>query len=304
MQFLDLPSEARSAPCDSTELAARRHLLRFLLIAGLAIFLAGCTMLGLVYERLDTLVGFYIEDLVDLTPEQSAQLDRTLAGNLQWHRESELQRYAGFLREFAGTVDAGLEGAHMLEASRRAEAYWRDIFVQAAPGYSALALTFTDAQVEQLIAGLERKDDEDYEEYADRNAAQRAALREKSVRKFLERFTGPLSEPQRALVREHAARVPSIQEEWRVTRQRWRASLEETLRARTETPEFHARMLQLIARPDELWTPQYRSTIDASRDSFIGLVVELDATLTPAQRAATKRELLELASAVEKLLRV
>ncbi len=280
-----------------------RHRLRAFAVAGLAVFLAGCTMLGLVYNRLDSLVGFYIENLVDLTPEQSAQLDRTLAGNLQWHRESELQRYAQFLREFAGTVDAGLEGARMLEASRRAEAYWREIFVQAAPGYSALTLTFTDAQVEQLIAGFERKDDEEYEEYADRSAAQRAELREKSVRRLLERFTGPLTATQRALVREHVSRVPSTKEEWRVTRQRWRGSLEETLRERAETPEFHARMLQLIARPYELWTPQYRSAVDASRDSFIALIVELDATLTPAQRAATRRELLELASTVEKLLR-
>jgi hypothetical protein len=260
-------------------------------------------LLGLVYNRLDSLVGFYIEGLVDLTPEQSAQLEGTLAGNLQWHRESELQRYADFLRELAGTVDAGLERVRMLEASRRAEAYWRDIFEQAAPGYSALALTFTDAQVEQLIAGFAREDDEEYEEYANRNAVQRATQREKSVRKFLERFTGPLSASQRTLVREYVARTPSTMEEWRATRQRWRASLEETLQARAETPEFHARMLQLIARPDDLWTPQFRIAVAASRDSFSALVVELDATLTPAQRAATKRELIALASQVEKLLR-
>lgn len=291
------------APRDSAQPAAAWRRLRVLAVAGLATFLAGCTMLGLVYNRLDSLVGFYIEGLVDLTPEQSAQLEGTLAGNLQWHRESELQRYADFLRELAGTVDAGLERVRMLEASRRAEAYWRDIFVQAAPGYSALALTFTDAQVEQLIAGFAREDDEEYEEYADRSAVQRATQREKSVRKFLERFTGPLSAPQRALVREYVARTPSTMEEWRVTRQRWRASLEETLRTRAETPEFHARMLQLIARPDDLWTPQFRIAVAASRDSFSALVVELDATLTPAQRAATKRELIALASQVEKLLR-
>jgi len=288
---------------EPAESAAPQRRIGLLAVAGLAILLAGCTILGLFYNRLDSLVGFYIESLVDLTPEQSAQLDRTLAGNLRWHRESELQRYASFLREFAGTVDAGLERERMLDASRRAEAFWRAIFVQAAPGYSALALTFTDAQVEQLIAGFEREDDEEYQEYADRSTAQRAAQREKSVRKFLERFVGTLSAPQRGMVREYVARTPATMEQWRVTRQRWRASLEETLRARAETPEFHARMLQLIAHPDELWTPQFRIAVDSSRDGFIALLVELDATLTPAQRAATGRELLELAYAVEKLLR-
>ena len=117
--FADRLRKSHQSMLEPIEQAPPRHRLRVLLVSGVAVLLAGCTILGFVYDRLDTLVGFYIEDLIDLTPEQSAQLDRTLAGNLQWHRESELQRYAAFLREFAGTVDAGLERPRLLEASRQ-----------------------------------------------------------------------------------------------------------------------------------------------------------------------------------------
>ena len=80
-----------------------RALLRWLVVCGLALGMAGCG-LGLVYPRLDTVVGFYLKDLVTLDRAQSAALKRTLAHSLEWHRRSELDRYAGFLRDVASAV--------------------------------------------------------------------------------------------------------------------------------------------------------------------------------------------------------
>ena len=62
-------------------------------------------------------------------------------------------------------------------------------------------------------------------------------------------------------------------------------------------------MFVLIARPDELWTPAYRAALERRRESLVDLVVELDATLTPQQRAAARRELLALADEVQALRR-
>ena len=83
-----------------------RALTRWLVVAALAVGLTGCG-LGLVYPRLDTVVGFYIEGLVTLDKAQSAELKRILAGNLEWHRRSELDRYSAFLRELAVAVERG-----------------------------------------------------------------------------------------------------------------------------------------------------------------------------------------------------
>jgi hypothetical protein len=47
--------------------------------------LAGCG-LNLLYPRLDSVVGFYLQDLVTLDDAQAAALKHTLAGNLEWHR--------------------------------------------------------------------------------------------------------------------------------------------------------------------------------------------------------------------------
>lgn len=274
--------------------------LRRLAVAALALGLGGCG-LGLVYPRLDTVVGFYIEGLVSLDEAQSAALKRTLAGNLEWHRQSELERYAAFLRDIAATVQSGGGRAAWVDASRRTEEYWRGIFAQAAPGYTALAATFTDAQVAELLANLEREDEEAWRDFTRRKPQEHEARREKSVRRALERFTGPLTEGQRRLVREYAAAAPPIMAEWRENRRVWRAALAEALAARQAGAPFEARMTVLVARPDELWTPAYRAALERRRDALVDLVVALDAQLTPGQRAAARRELLALAEQVQDL---
>jgi hypothetical protein len=278
-------------------------LLRAATLAVAALALAGCAMLGLVYNRLDTIVGFYIEDMVTLTPQQSAQLDDTLADNLAWHRGSELRRYAQFLREVAATFATPVDREQLVDVSRRSEDYWRDIFEQATPGYTALALSFSDAQVRELIQGFERRDEEEYREYAGRSEAERIQRREKQVRRLLERFTGPLNAQQRTLVADYARSVPEFMTEWRAMRVIWRDELEAALAQRRDTPQFRATMRQLIAYPDAYWPEAYRRRFDAGREGFLALLLQLDRTLTAEQRAATRRELLALAVEVEKLIR-
>jgi hypothetical protein len=269
-------------------------------VLALALALSGCGA-SLIYERLDTLVGFYVEGLVTLDRAQSAQLSRTLRHNLDWHRQAELGRYDASLRELATAVADGTTHDELAAAMQRVEVYWRDIWQQAAPGYTRLALTFTDAQVDELVRNLARADEKDWREYAERTPAERQAKRAKSLRKNIERFTGTLNAAQVEVVRRYVARDRAFMPLWRENRSIWRAALAETLRTRAATPQFNERMFQLIARPDDLWTPAYRRAIDEGREDFIDLLVSLDSSLSTTQRAAVQEQLLALAKEVRSL---
>jgi len=283
---------------------ARRapRLLRWIAPVLVVLGLTGCG-LGLVYPRLDSVVGFYLEGLVTLEPEQSAELKRILAGNLEWHRRSELGDYSAFLREVAATVGRGSDREDWLAAMRRTEQYWREVFEQAAPGYARIAATFSDAQVRELIDNLARADEKERRKYASRSPAERDARREKSLRRTIERFTGPLTPAQRELLREHVAASPSFVPEWLDSRRAWRGVLAEALEQREDAAAFASRMQVLVARPDELWTPAYREAIGRRRDALVDLMTGLDAILTPAQRDAAQRRLLALADEVQDLAR-
>jgi hypothetical protein len=89
--------------------------------------------------------------------------------------------------------------------------------------------------------------------------------------------------------------------EWRENRRLWREALAETLSGRRTDPGFEQRMFVLIARPDDLWTPQYRAAVQQRRESLARLMATIDATLTPQQRAAARRQFLALAEEVQGL---
>jgi hypothetical protein len=263
--------------------------------------LAGCGA-SLVYPRLDSLVGLYISGLVSLDDSQSAKLARTLERNLEWHRSEELARYEAFLRQMSEQVASGVTREGLEQAAARAETYWRRIFEQAAPGYTALAATLTDAQVRELLRSVERADEKTWREWSHRSSEDRYEHREKSLRRNIERMTGPLDPQQRQLVHEYAWSARPFMFEWRENRRLWREELAATLRLRKAgEPQFEARMRVLIAEPDRLWTPEYRKALATSRADFLALLVRLDATLTPVQRRKAQARLLALADEVRGL---
>jgi hypothetical protein len=274
---------------------------RWLLVLAALSVVSGCGA-SLVYPRLDTLVGLYISGLVSLDDSQSAQLARTLERNLEWHRSEELARYDAFLRSMAAQVASGLTRASLEQAAARAEAYWRRIFEQAAPGYTSLAATLTDAQVAELLQGFERADEKTWREWSHSSSEERYKHREKSLRKNIERLTGPLDARQRAMLHDYALAARPFMFEWRENRRLWREELAATLRLRQGgSAEYVARMRVLIAEPDRLWTSEYRKALQTSRDGFLDLLVRLDATLSAQQRRQAQERLLELAGDVRGL---
>ena len=284
-----------------TDRRLRRWIAKALLTALLLAGLAGCGA-SLVYPRLDSLVGLYVRGLVSLDGSQSASLARMLERNLDWHRSEELERYEAFLQGLASQVRAGLTRESLEDAAQQAEVYWRRIFEQAAPGYTSLAATLNDRQVRELLESLQQADEKTWREYYGRTSEDRYAQREKSLRKNIERMTGPLNPQQRQLIHDYAWTARPFMFEWRENRRLWREELAATLRVRSgPRAAFAERMRVLIAEPDRLWTPEYRKAIATSRSDLLDLVVQLDALLTPQQRVVTQERLLALAKEVRDL---
>ena len=273
---------------------------RWALVALLAAALGGCGI-GLVYPRLDTLGTWYVEGLVSLDDTQSTELERMLEARLDWHRDSELIRYATFLRGMSDSVQRRTDAGTWREAARQAEVFWRDLGAGLAPVAVALGPTLTDEQVDELLRSLAEQDDEEWEEYADRTPQQRIERRQKSWRRGIERYTGRLDASQRALVNARAAASGSAIPEWREYRRAWREELAATLRVRGDAAQFEPRITRLFAHPDDWWTPGYRAALERRRGDLIDLLVELDATLSARQRAAAGREFTSLAAELEAL---
>ena len=273
------------------------RLIRALCVLLLVATAAGCAKL--VYNRLDSLAAWYVGSLVSLDDRQSSDLRTWLAQTLEWHRESELGRYATFLRELSAEVARPSDRVAYQRVFGQIEGFVTDFTEQTAPQATRLLLELTPAQVEELIANLE---DKSHERSADslkeiRNGSWQTN-RIKETQRQVKRWTGTVTEEQKLLVREMSQQIQPTTNEWLESQRRWRAALGDAFSNRGTAEE---RILQLLREPDTQWTAQYKTKEASNREQALLLLTALDVSLTSAQREHIQRELTDLAAKLEAL---
>jgi hypothetical protein len=271
--------------------------LRLLCVLLLAAGATGCAKL--IYNRLDSLAAWYVGNLVSLDDQQASTLRAWLAQTLEWHRESELGRYATFLRELSSEVAQPASRVDYQRALERVQGFAEDFSAQTAPQAAHLLMELSPAQVEEFLANLEEKSRERSEK--NREALQDGTWQTKQIKntqRQVKRWTGSVTEEQKLLVREMSQHIQPTTDEWLESQRQWRAALRDAFSNR-DTAE--KRILQLLREPDTQWTAQYKTKEASNREQFLSLLTALDASLTPAQRRRMQRELTNLAERLEAL---
>ena len=273
------------------------RLCRVLCVLLLVAAAAGCAKL--VYNRLDSLAAWYVGNLVSLDDRQNSDLRAWLAQTLEWHRESELGRYATFLRELSAEVARPSDRVAYQRVFGQIEGFVIDFTEQTAPQATRLLLELTPAQVEELIANLE---DKSHERSADslkeiRNGSWQTN-RIKETQRQVKRWTGTVTEEQKLLVREMLQQIQPTTQEWLESQEQWRAALRTAFSNRGTAEE---RILQLLREPDSQWTAQYKTKETSNREQMLSMMIALDASLTQSQRQHMQRELNDLAERLEAL---
>jgi hypothetical protein len=270
---------------------------RLLCVLLLAASAAGCAKL--FYNRLDTLAAWYVGNLVSLDDQQSADLRTWLGETLEWHRQSELGRYATFLRELSSQMGQPSGRDAYDRTFERVEGFVEDFTARTAPQATHLLLELSPAQVEELLTNLEEKSNERSED--ERDAIQGGTWQTKQIKntqRQVKRWTGAITEEQKLLVREMAQHIQPTTPEWLESQRQWRAALRDAFSNRDDAEE---RILQLLREPDTQWTAQYKTKEASNREQFLSLLTALDASLTAAQRERMQRELTTLAERLEEL---
>src|SRR5687768_15804454 len=181
--------------------SALARLSRLLCVLLLAAGATGCAKL--FYNRLDSLAAWYVGNLVSLDDHQQSTLRAWLAQTLEWHRETELGRYAKFLRELSADVAQPSGRVTYQRALDRVEGFAQDFTAQTAPQAARLLMELSPAQVEEFLANLEEQSNERSED--DREAIRDGkwqANQIKNTQRQVKRWTGAITEEQKLLVRE------------------------------------------------------------------------------------------------------
>jgi hypothetical protein len=258
--------------------------------------LAACSATRLAYDNADTALRFMASSYLDLDPEQTEEMRQRIVQFHEWHRANELPAYAALMRSASERAGRGITAEDVAWGLDNLRARYRRSAARAVEGAAPVLATLTPGQ----IAGLERKFAENNEKYEkDFLAADETKRRRAQAKRVLERirdFAGDLTDDQEARIKRFAlANEKHVALRFEDRRQLQR-DLVDAIRTQHDAKELGASLAEIFNRPERRRSETFIREDKAWDEALGRLIVELDRSLSPKQRARVVRRLSDYAS--------
>ena len=252
----------------------------------LILVLAGCSSMRLAYFGLDVAARNQVAFYLDLENDDErlfaeAAMDRVL----DWHQLEMLPRYAAFLREQAGVLEAGdVSRDQVMAAMRQTRALYEET-VRGATAEGALVLKrhASERRRGYLKARFDEKNTEREERLAEPIAARTERRAERQIRN-IERFFGELSGGQRDRVRTYASGAAQGSSVWLSARKSRQKAFLAYLATDPEVDDLKRYLDKVLLAPDENSAPGYRKFVAWRTERFGQLMFDIISSLTEDQR--------------------
>ena len=255
----------------------------FRLVAALAAgaVLAGCSAIRLAYDNADSYLRWRAGAYLDVHGDASDELDERIDAFLDWHRAKALPQYSRLSEEAAARLADGLSQGDVVWGYDALQAQGRESLRAAAEQLGPMLDRLSPEQVRHL----EKRRAEDNRKFARENLkgseTERRKLRVKRLQDRLEEWVGKLNQAQIDRIRQYAERAPLTDEH----RERDRKRLQSEFLTVVRKHEATKRLPELAAHWQQGRDPGFVALNEAWRKEFYALLLDLDRSLTPAQRA-------------------
>lgn len=231
--------------------------------------LSSCSATQFIYNRVDILVRWYLDDYVSLDREQQARFDSRLEALLDWHRREELPAYVVLLDDALTILDEGVP----LKDTRAMADRIEDTAIRFQDPFLELLLStgqdLKPEQRQQFVDNLMSKQEEFEEDRLARSDLEYREDLEERFDKQLSRYLGSLTAEQTGRVTEGVAEMTRLDRFWLEDRRVWIAELSGILlQAETYWPD---QVRALIAGRDDAMLPAYREGIDHNGEVILQL---------------------------------
>jgi hypothetical protein len=277
----------------------RRSIRLLILLVATGLFLQGCSAVRLGYGNADSLVRWWLDQYLDLSPEQDALARERLVRIHAWHRKTQLPDYVAVLRQGQRFVASQPTAADMLTYGDGIIRLGRTLAEQATPDIADFLSTITPGQIERVTERLAEKN-LDYAreaQLADGESGQRK-VRYKRLLERAEYWFGDFSSEQKASLRRMIDGQSAGSQFWyeeRLRRQRdWLALVRQVQRERPPRERVIHLLRDYAARFDLPTDPARAHQAQALRHASAELTVAVLAMITPAQRTHAQHKLGDL----------
>ncbi|MGE8144153.1 DUF6279 family lipoprotein [Pseudomonas frederiksbergensis] len=257
---------------------------RVALLITITLALGACSRMGLAYRNLDVIIPWTLSDYLDMNGEQKGWFNERLKEHLSWHCTTQLPGYLDWLDRLQVMVETNQVTDDALKA-RTLEA--KQAIAQTAkeitPSAIELLQGLDDQQVAEMNDAFAKDQRKRQEQYLKPSLDQQIKDRGERMDKRLNDWLGPLSTSQQQRVTAWSKALGDQNQQWIANRVHWQKQFSAAV-AQRQSPEFPQRIEMLLVNRESLWTPAYRQAYANTEAQARGLLVDLMAESTPAQR--------------------
>ncbi|WP_461422525.1 DUF6279 family lipoprotein [Ketobacter sp.] len=260
----------------------------------LSLLLSGCGV-RFVYNQLDWIIPWYLDDYMELDGRQEDAFRSDLDRYLAWHRTEQLPLYAQFLNQVADEAETGLSVDDIARVQLQSEQFAATLVERMKPDLIELFATATDEQVDQLFEKFNKENAKYRKEYVDVPEQKQRQQWQKEVIRYAERWTGDLNKDQLALIRKWSEQFALMGEGVGESRLAWQAEFRRILQLRTDRAAYEKAFVALLDNPQFGRSPELQQKMDANSDLLINLYLNIDKSLTTKQRTKAVAKLRDYA---------
>jgi hypothetical protein len=244
---------------------------RVLVFGGL-LLLGACSGTTFVYNRLDFLLPWYVDDYAELDGQQELYLAELLAPFLAWHRNQELPTYLEILKAIEDSLAQPQTPAGIAAIFARMEAAWLRLEGEALDWLLDLGAKLSDEQIAGFLEVMQEQQEEFEEKYLQRSDEEFYEDSYDNLVDNAKEYLGALSDEQRKVLRDASRRLLRSDQAWLGERALWLKQLAELLK---REPQWQQRLRDTVAERRENPSPEYRRIYEHN----MGVVYELIATI-------------------------
>ncbi len=258
---------------------------------------AGCSSVRFAYENVDAYARWKIASYVDLDEAAAEELDDRIDEFHAWHRKNVLPKYIALANEASQRFGDGVSRQDLVWGYDSVRMQARESLRKAGELAAPVLDRLTPAQIAQIERRLAEENRQFYRDHLRGPERERRRKRASALVNRLEDWVGKLTQAQLQRVRDYADQAPIADE----LRDRDRKRLQNDVLAILRAREAQKRLPERLAHWERGREPAYVAAIEAWRETYFSLMLDLDRMLTPEQRARAQSQLRRYAEDFEAL---
>ena len=268
--------------------------MRKLFLISIFLLLGGCSS-TFVYNNLDWMVHWYVDDYIDLDKSQRKTFDKKFEIWHSWHRKEELGKYKAQIEQIKNKIENNqLTEDYMQSQFDLIREHWISIRGRIVPDLAEMALFLSEKQVTALFDELaedNKEEQEKHDELYAKSDEERLKKRQKDIEENLKEWVGKLTEEQKGIVAKYVPQFRSNWQEWIIYHKTVLVKAKTMFEGRSDNAAFKDELIQLMSNPESYRHPKMVENSEFNGALYTALVVEISGTLTGKQRKKLFRKL-------------